>query len=88
MNVAAFKTEDVEAWPSFFCPHESGNLRNAVAQLRRPMMDRNAVLALDWQPRLIIAMEVITGTPHVIQKKSRSLIKKVHSIFIFQFSFF
>ena len=57
--------DDVQVWTKFFEPNELGQLNALVRDLQRPFPNPNAVLARDWDPHLVAAVEFITQIPNV-----------------------
>ena len=85
MNIVS--ADDVEVWESFFVPYEMEQMRRVVFELRRPFLDRQAVLAMQWQPRFVTSLEIITNTVNVIIRSLFSFFGSFYYVlvnFVFQ----
>ena len=52
-------------WPALFCPGEYAELVSWVEQARGPILGLGYVMEVDWDPRFLRILEILTGTSDV-----------------------
>ena len=52
-------------WPSLFCPGDYAELVDWIHQARRPMLWMCYVLDVNWKPRFLRMLQILTGTSDV-----------------------